>query len=63
MATTKKTTQKEEIAKLKRQLKKVLKAYSILEEYACELVDDVEENETITHCNKIVNGVEKALDN
>ena len=45
----------EEIEKLKGQLKAVLEAYSILEEYSCLLVgSDCEINETITHANSIV---------
>ena len=45
----------EEIEKLKGQLKAVLEAYSILEEYSCLLVgSDCETNETITHANSIV---------
>jgi hypothetical protein len=45
----------EQISKLKNQLKAVLEAYSILEEYACLLVgNSCDENETITHANSIV---------
>lgn len=45
----------EQISKLKNQLKVVLEAYSILEEYACLLVgNSCDENETITHANSIV---------
>jgi hypothetical protein len=47
-------TQTQQIAQLKNQLKQVLDAYNILEEYCCELVDDVEENETLTYANSIV---------
>ena len=47
-------TQEQQIAQLKNQLSQVLDAYSILEEYCCELVDDVEENETLTYANSIV---------
>lgn len=44
-----------EIIKLKIQLKAVLEAYSILEEYSCLLVgSDCEENETIRYANVIV---------
>jgi hypothetical protein len=49
-----KMTDKEKIAQLESTLKDVLEAYNILEEYACELVDDAEDNETITHANSIV---------
>lgn len=45
-----------EIAELKKQLRAVLSAYNILEEYCCLLVgSDCDENETITEANKIVN--------
>ena len=48
-------TNEEKIAKLESQLKAVLEAYSIIEEYACELVGgDCEENETITEANSMV---------
>lgn len=59
MANKKKAiTEKQEIAKIKHQLKQVIKAYLILEQYTCELVDDSEENETLTECNEIF---EKAI--
>lgn len=48
-------TDKERIAQLEDQLKQVLEAYGILEEYACGLIGgDVEDNETITYTNSIV---------
>ena len=47
-------TPEERIAKLESQLRTVLQAYSLIEEYVCLLVDDVEENEIITHANSIV---------
>jgi hypothetical protein len=48
-------TNEEQISKLKNQLKTVLEAYSILEEYACLLIGTgCDENETITHANSIV---------
>lgn len=47
-------TQEEKIALLEQQLKSVLEAYGILEEYVCQLVDDVKDNETITYANSIV---------
>jgi hypothetical protein len=50
-----KETQAQEIAQLKRQLSQVLDAYNILEEYCCELVDDVEENKTLIYANSIIN--------
>ena len=48
-------TNEEKIAKLESQLKVVLGAYSILEEYVCLLVGgDCEENETLTKTNSMV---------
>lgn len=47
-------TQAQEITQLKNQLAQVLDAYNILEEYCCELVNNVEENETLTYANSIV---------
>ena len=47
-------TQAQENAQLKSQLAQVLDAYNILEEYCSELVDNVEENETLTYANSIV---------
>ena len=47
-------TQEERIKQLENQLEQLLEAYNILEEYACELVDDAEDNETITYANSIV---------
>ena len=47
-------TQAQEIAQLKSQLSQLLDAYNILEEYCSELVDNVEENETLTYANSIV---------
>lgn len=47
-------TDKEKIAQLEDRLKNVLKAYGIIEEYVCLLVSDVEDNETITYANSIV---------
>lgn len=46
--------QTQQIAQLKSQLSQLLDAYNILEEYCCELVDNVEENETLTYVNSIV---------
>jgi hypothetical protein len=46
--------QTQQIAQLKSQLSQLLDAYNILEEYCCELVDNVEENETLTYANSIV---------
>lgn len=41
--------------KLQRQLKAVLEAYYIIEEYACMLVGgDCQENEIITEANEII---------
>ena len=46
----------EKIIQLENQLKEVLSAYNILEEYCCLLVgSDCDENEIITEANKIVN--------
>ena len=46
----------DKIIQLENQLKEVLSAYNILEEYCCLLVgNDCDENETITEANKIVN--------
>ena len=47
-------TDKQKISKLKSQLKDVMRAYSILEEYVCEVVGDTEDNETIIFCNTLV---------
>lgn len=47
-------TQEQKIQQLENQLKQVLEAYNILEEYASELVDDAEDNETIAYANSIV---------
>ena len=47
-------TQEEKIALLEQQLKSVLEAYEILEEYTSGLVGDVENNETIKYANSIV---------
>jgi len=47
-------TPEQRIQQLENQLKQVLEAYNILEEYACELVDDAEDNETIAYANSIV---------
>lgn len=47
-------TQAQENAQLKSQLSQVLDAYNILEEYCSELVENVEENETLTYANSIV---------
>ena len=48
-------TNEEKIAKLESQLKAVLEAYSIIEEYVCLLVgNSCDENETITYANSIV---------
>ena len=47
-------TQEERIKQLENQLEQLLEAYNILEEYACELVDDAEDNETISYANSIV---------
>lgn len=49
-------TNQEKITQLENQLKEVLSAYNILEEYCCLLVgSDCDENEIITEANKIVN--------
>ena len=46
----------EKIIQLENQLKEVLLAYNILEEYCCLLVgSDCDENEIITEANKILN--------
>ena len=46
----------DKIKQLENQLKEVLSAYNILEEYCCLLVgNDCDENETITEANKIIN--------
>lgn len=45
---------KEKIAKLESQLRQVLEAYEILEEYTCLIVGNSEENETINYTNSIV---------
>jgi hypothetical protein len=46
----------DKIKQLEKQLDSVLSAYNILEEYCCLLVGgDLEENETISEANKIVN--------
>lgn len=46
----------DKITQLENQLKEVLSAYNILEEYCCLLVgSDCDENETITKANEIVN--------
>ena len=46
----------DKIKQLENQLKEVLSAYNILEEYCCLLVgSDCDENETITKANEIVN--------
>jgi hypothetical protein len=48
-------TQEQKIQQLENQLKQVLEAYNILEEYACDLADEgVEDNETIAYANSIV---------
>ena len=48
-------TNVQKIEQLENQLKQVLEAYNILEEYACELSDeDVDNNETISYANSIV---------
>jgi hypothetical protein len=49
-------THQEKIAQLESALKDILGAYSLLEEYVCELVGHSEavDNETITHTNSIV---------
>lgn len=49
-------TDQEKIAQLESALKDILEAYSIIEEYVCELVghSEAEDNETITHANSIV---------
>ena len=48
-------TQEQKIKQLESQLRQVLEAYNILEEYACELSDeDVYSNQTISHANSIV---------
>jgi len=47
-------TSQEKISKLESQLSAILEAYSLLEEYACMLVDDADQNETITRANSIV---------
>lgn len=45
----------EDIKELQDQLKDVIMAYQILEEYTCLLLgSDATENETLTHCNSIV---------
>lgn len=43
----------EKIAMLEEQVKSILEAYSVLEEYVSELVND-DDNEIITHTNSIV---------
>lgn len=46
----------EKITQLQTQLRAVLSAYNILEEYCCLLVgSDCDENEIITEANKILN--------
>tara|TARA_R110000868_G_scaffold398483_1_gene671670 strand:+ start:505 stop:681 length:177 start_codon:yes stop_codon:yes gene_type:complete len=51
----------DKITQLETQLRAVLSAYNILEEYCCLLVgSDCDENETITEANEIVN---KSLNN
>jgi hypothetical protein len=47
-------TPEQRIQQLENQLKQVLEAYNILEEYVCELVDDAKDNETIAYANSIV---------
>jgi uncharacterized protein YpbB len=48
-------TKDQKIAQLESQLKQVLEAYNILEEYACEIsVESIEDNETITYANSII---------
>lgn len=47
--------QEQKIAQLESQLKQVLDAYNILEEYCCEFAEDAEKNEIITYANSIVN--------
>lgn len=51
-----KVTTNEEVRELKDQLREVVKAYELLEEYTCQLLGSGEasENETIIHCNSIV---------
>jgi hypothetical protein len=44
----------QKIQQLENQLKQVLEAYNILEEYTAELVGNAEENETLTYTNSIV---------
>ena len=44
----------EKIAKLETQLRQVLEAYSLLEEYTTLLVGNSEESETINYTNSIV---------
>lgn len=47
-------TDKEKIAQLENQLRQVVEAYDILEEYTSQLVGSAEENETLTYTNSIV---------
>ena len=51
-----KVTTNQEVRELQDQLREVVKAYEILEEYTCLLLGSGEasENETISHCNSIV---------
>jgi predicted transcriptional regulator len=48
----------EQIVELQDQLKEVVEAYHILEEYVCEFVgsvgEDIEDNETLKYTNSIV---------
>tara|TARA_R110000868_G_scaffold187100_1_gene429613 strand:- start:245 stop:424 length:180 start_codon:yes stop_codon:yes gene_type:complete len=55
-------TNEEKIEKLESQLKAVLDAYYIIEEYACMLVGgDCEENQTITQANEMIEDAFKDL--
>ena len=46
----------DKIKQLEKQLNRILTAYNILEEYCCLLVGgDLDENQTISEANKIVN--------
>ena len=55
-------TNEEKIEKLESQLKAVLDAYYIIEEYACLLVgNSCDENETITQANEMIEDAFKDL--